>query len=214
MIMNNEDRTRALINLAEEMYEIVKDLPTAFTGGIALAYLEYKKQKEVKRSPGDMDIVILQGYLPTVRKRLIEKYQKEILRIEGERRDDISRIFLWSPYNVEVELFDTLFLKSIKVGKIRIIDLNQILALKLYGYLYAKREKDLIDIYRLILLDAVDPKDLVLMIKNAPIFQLDSPANIIEKLYEKIDAFQLFDNSEKEKIKEIFDIMKTKLKGK
>ena len=214
MIMNNEDRTRALINLAEEMYEIVKDLPTAFTGGIALAYLEYKKQKKVKRSPGDMDIVILQGYLPTVRKRLIEKYQKEILRIEGERRDDISRIFLWSPYNVEVELFDTLFLKSIEVGKIRIIDPNQILALKLYGYLHAKREKDLIDIYRLILLDAVDPKDLVSMIKNDPIFQLDSPANIIEELYEKTDAFQLFDNSEKEKIKEIFDIMKTKLKGK
>jgi len=151
--------------------------------------------------------------LPIVRVRLIEKYQREILRIEGERRDDIFRIFLWSPYNVEVELFDTLFLNSIEVGKIR-IDPNQILALKLYGYLHAKREKDLIDIYRLILLDAVDPKDLVLMIKNAPIFQLDSPANIIEKLYEKIDAFQLFDNSEKEKIKEIFDIMKTKLKGK
>ena len=212
--MNSEDRTRALINLAEEMYDIVKDLPTAFTGGIALAYLEYKKQKKVKRSPGDMDIVTLQGYLPIVRERLIKKYQREILRIEGERRDDISRIFLWSPYNVEVELFDTLFFNSIEVGKIRIIDLNQILALKLYGYLHAKREKDLIDIYRLILLDAVDPKDLVSMIKNDPIFQLYSPTNIIEELYEKTDAFQLFDNSEKEKIKEIFDIMKTKLKGK
>jgi hypothetical protein len=211
--MNNEDRTSVLINLAEEMYSVVRDLPTAFTGGIVLAYLEYTEQKKVKRIPGDIDIVTLRGYLPIVREKLIEKYQREILKIEGERRDDISRIFLWSPYNVEVELFDTLFLNSIEVGKIRIIDLNQILALKLYGYLYVKREKDLIDIYRLILLDAVDPKDLVLMIKNAPILQLDSPANIIEKLYEKIDAFQLFDNSEKEKIKEVFDIMKTELKG-
>jgi hypothetical protein len=211
--MNNEDRTHVLINLVEEMYGIVKNLPTAFTGGVAVAYLECINERKVKRIPGDIDIVTLQGYLPEVRERLIQTYRNNILRIEGERRDDISRILLGSPYNVEVELFDTLFLNSIEVGKIRIIDLNQILALKLYGYLHAKREKDLIDIYRLILLDAVDPKDLVLMIKNAPIFQLDSPANMIEKLYEKIDAFQLFDNSEKEKIKEIFDIMKTKLKG-
>jgi hypothetical protein len=211
--MNNEDRTHVLINLAEEIYDIVKDLPTAFTGGVAVAYLECINERKVKRIPGDIDIVTLQGYLPEVRERLIQTYRNNILRIEGERRDDISKILLGSPYNVEVELFDTLFLNSIEVGKIRIIDLNQILELKLYGYLYAKREKDLIDIYRLILLDAVDLKDLVLMIKNAPIFQLDSPANIIEKLYENIDAFQLFDNSEKEKIKEIFDIMRTKLNG-
>jgi len=46
MSMNNENRTHALINLAEEMYDIVKDLPTAFTGGIVPAYLEYIEQKK------------------------------------------------------------------------------------------------------------------------------------------------------------------------
>ena len=51
MSMNNEDRTLVLINLAEEMYDIVKDLPTAFTGGIALAYLEYTEQKKLREFP-------------------------------------------------------------------------------------------------------------------------------------------------------------------
>jgi hypothetical protein len=213
MSINNEDRTRVLINLAEEMYSIVGDLPTAFTGGVALAYLEHINGREVKRTPGDIDIVTLQGYLPEVRKRLIQTYRNNILRIEGERRNDISRIFLWSPYNVEVELFDTLFLNSIEVGKIRIIDPTQILALKLDGYLYTGREKDLIDIYRLILLDVIDTKDFVLMIRDIAISQVASPENIIEKLSEKIDTFSIFDNSEKGKIKEAFDIMRTKLKG-
>jgi hypothetical protein len=212
MNVNNKDRTHDLMKLAEEMYEIVRDLPNAFTGGIALAYLEYTKLGKVKRPPGDIDIVTLRGYLPKVRKKLIEKYKENILIIEGERRNDESRIILEFPYGVgevEVELFDTPDLKTVEVGNIRIVDPTQILFLKLYGHLCTKREKDLIDIYRLFSLSVVKPKDFVLAIKNLPIFCIDSPENVIKSFYEKIDNFPIFEYSEKEKIKETFDIIKT-----
>jgi hypothetical protein len=143
MSRNNEDRTSVLINLAEEMYSVVRDLPIAFTGGVAIAYLEHTKGIEFKRSPGDMDMVTLKDYLPIARERIIQKYGEKILRVEGERRDDMSRIILGPPYEVWVELYSTSslnprdFLNSIReVGKIRVINWNQILAFKLDGYLY------------------------------------------------------------------------------